>query len=307
MPLESPSPAAAIHREGSSREEEILARVQREGTGAWQEFLEGFAPVLFRVASLFADSYDERMDFFLYICDRLREDDMKRVRSFQRRAEAPCRFSTFLTVIAKNLAVDFLRAKEGRYRPFSRIASMGETERLLFEYHLRDGRSLEETRGLLQGRHGIRLSLEEASRRAAAVLTTLSANQRWKILARLASRRQTLPIDPVEDAALGGAQRPLPLRSGAGDPEHPLREEEARRVLREAMAALEPRQRLALTLRFRDSLSPEEVARTLSVAPAQAETLIREAVMRVRRHLTGSGVERGDLDLGSWTSIWSEA
>jgi RNA polymerase sigma factor (sigma-70 family) len=307
LPPESPASAAAPSREGTGREEAILARVRREGAGAWEEFLEGFAGVLFRVVALFADSYDERMDFFLYICDRLREDDMRRVRAFQRREEAPCRFSTYLTVVAKNMAVDFLRSKEGRYRPFSRVASMEETDRLLFEYHLRDGASMEETRSLLLGRHGIRLSLEEASRRAAAVAAALSANQRWKLLARLASRRRTLSIDPVEEAALRDDEQGLPLRGEGGDPERPLREKQAREILQEALASVGPRQRLALILRFRDSQSPEEVARTLAVSPSQAEALIREAVALVRRHLAHSGVDRGDLDQAGWSAFWSEA
>jgi RNA polymerase sigma factor (sigma-70 family) len=308
LPPESPASAAALRLEGTGREEEILARVRREGAGAWEEFLEGFAGVLFRVVALFADSYDDRMDFFLYICDRLREDDMKRVRAFQHRAEAPCRFSTYLTVVAKNMAVDFLRSREGRYRPFSRVASMDETDRLLFEYHLRDGASMEETRSLLQGRHGIRLSLEEASRRTAVIATALSANQRWKLLARLASRRRTLSIDPVAEAAVHDDERGLPLPGGpGGDPEQPLREKEAREVLQEALAAVEPRQRLALTLRFRDALSREEVARTLAVSPSQAESLIREAVAAVRRRLTHSGIDRADLEQAGWSAFWSEA
>jgi RNA polymerase sigma factor (sigma-70 family) len=303
--LESP-PAAPLPREGSVREEEILARVRSDGDSAWEAFLEAFAPVLFRVASLFADTYDDRMDIFLHICDRLRQDGMKRVRTFQQRAEAPCRFSTYLTVVAKNMAVDFLRAKEGRYRPFRRVASMDETDRLLFEYHVRDGQSLEESRSVLQGRHGIRLSLEEASRRAAGIVAALSVNQRWKLLARLASQRRALSIDPVEEAALRGPRHTVPLPSGRGDPERPLREEQARKIFQEALAAVEPRQRLALTLRFRDSLSREEVARTLAVAPSQAEALIREAVVRVRSSLTRSGVDRMDLDQPGWTPFWSE-
>ena len=307
MPPESP-PAATLRLEETGREEEILARVRREGAGAWEEFLEGFAGVLFRVVALFADSYDDRMDFFLYVCDRLREDDMRRVRAFQRRAEAPCRFSTYLTVVAKNMAVDFLRSREGRYRPFARVASLDETDRLLFEYHLRDGASMEETRSLLQGRHGIRLSLAEASRRTARIVTALSANQRWKLLARLASRRRTLSIDPVAEAAVHDDARGLPLPGGpGGDPEQPLREKEAREILQEALSAVEPRQRLALTLRFRDALSRDEVARTLAVSPSQAESLIREAVAALRRRLAHSGVDRADLEQAGWSIFWSEA
>ncbi len=307
MPPESPASAAALRLEGTEREEEILARVRREGAGAWEEFLEGFAGVLFGVVTLFADSYDDRMDFFLYICDRLREDDMRRVRAFQRRPEAPCRFSTYLTVVAKNMAVDFLRSREGRYRPFGRVASRDETDRLLFEYHLRDGASMEETRSLLQGRHGIRLTLEEASRRTAAMAEALSANQRWKLLARLASRRRTLSIDPVAETAVRDDEHGLPLSGRGGDPERPLREKQANAILQEALAAVGPRQRLALTLRFRDALSRDEVARTLAVSPSQAESMIRDAVAALRRRLASSGVERADLEQAGWSALWSEA
>ncbi|HEV8335884.1 MAG TPA: sigma-70 family RNA polymerase sigma factor [Candidatus Polarisedimenticolia bacterium] len=284
-------------------EREILSRVARREPGSWEEFLEAFAGVLFRVACLFADGYDDRMDLFLLICSRLKEDDLKRIRVFRERPGAPCRFSTYLAVVAKNIGVDFVRAREGRYRPFGKVAAMDETDRLLFEYILREGRQVEEARGLLKGRHGITLGSAEAEERSARITATLSPNQRWKLLARLASRQGSLSIDPVRESA-GDPDHPLPLRSRNGDPESALRGEEAWRILGEAMEEMEPRLRLALALKFRDGMSHAEIAEFFAVSPEEAEALVRDALGSLRDRLAGSGIAPLDLESAHAASFW---
>ena len=287
-----------------TEEQEFLSRVAEEGSGAWEAFLEAYAGLIFRVVALFADSYDERMDLFLFVCARLREGEMKRVRAFRYRPDAPCRLSTYLSVVVKNIAVDYLRSREGRFRPFRRLAELDETDRLLFEYHVRDGRSLEEARSLLRGRHGIRVSAAQAAERASRVSASLTASQRWRLLARLATKRRSLSIDPVADVAIGSAG-PLPLESDRGDPERRLHLREARQTFLEAMATIPPRQRLALTLRFRDGLAPAEIARILAVSPPEAERLTREGLDGIRERLKESGVARLDLESAGASSLWT--
>src|SRR5262245_16603411 len=157
-------------------EQEFLDRIADGGPESWNAFLESCADQIFRVVRLFGDGYDERMELFLVGCDRLEEERMRRLRAFTFRPEAPCRFSTYLSVIVKNMAVDFIRAREGRFRPFRVVETMEETDRLLFEYHLRDGRPLEESRDLIESRHGIRLSAAQASDRAGRLQSSLSAS-----------------------------------------------------------------------------------------------------------------------------------
>jgi RNA polymerase sigma factor (sigma-70 family) len=303
------SSAAAGRPAGMARimdelaEREILSRVARREPGSWEEFLEAFAGVLFRVVRLFADGYDDRMDLFLQICSRLKEDDMKRIRVFRERPGAPCLFSTYLAVVAKNIGVDFVRAREGRYRPFGKVAEMDQTDRLLFEYVLREGRQVEEARGLLKGRHGITLGSAEAEERSARIAAALSPNQRWKLLARLASRQSSLSIDPVREAA-GDPGHPLPLRSRNGDPESALRGAEARGILRAAMEEIEPRQRLALALKFRDGMSHAEIAAFFAVSPEEAEAIVRDALGRIRARLEGSGIAPLDLESAHAASFW---
>jgi RNA polymerase sigma factor (sigma-70 family) len=303
--LEFAPPTIGLRESEPPSEEEILSRVRRDGAAAWPDFLQRFCATIFRVVVLFAESHDERMDLFLHICWQLRDRRMRRVLAFRERPDAPCRFSTYLAVVCRNLALDHLRAKAGRYRPFKCVAALEETERLLFEYHVREGRSLEETRSLLRGRHGIRLGSREIAARSASVTAALSASQRWKLLSRLASRRPSLSIDPVADAALGSG-RAFALRSEAGDPERSLREGEAVRVLEEALQGIGSRRRLALTLRYRDSLSFEEVARTLGTDFPEAEQIIQEGLQRLRARLEASGIQLLDLESAGWSFLWSE-
>jgi len=305
VPPDSSPPPASAGENPNLWEQEILTRIKRGEHGAWELFLESFGGVLFGVVALFAESYDDRMDLFLHLCTRLREGEMRRIRRFRYRMDAPCRFSSYLAVVAKNLCVDYLRSRQGRFRPFRRVAAMDETDRLLFNYHIREGRNVEEARGLLLGRHGIRLGIQEASDRAGKIYAALSANQRWKLLARLASKRRALPIDPVAGVALG-TRRAFPLESEREDPERSLRREEAEQVFQNALDSVDTRRRLALVLRFRDSMSAEEIAQTLAVSEAEAERIIGEGLEVLRLRLRACGVQRSDLESPGWAALWAE-
>ncbi|MBI3450249.1 MAG: sigma-70 family RNA polymerase sigma factor [Acidobacteria bacterium] len=286
-----------------SDEKELLASISAGGVSAWERFLAASADAIFRVIRLFADGYDDRMDLFLFVCARLKENDMRRVRAYRYRPEAPCRFSTYLSVVVKNIALDFIRARDGRFRPFRTVEGMDETDRLLFEYHLRDGRPLAEVKETLSGRHGIRLTPGEIETRAERVQSSLSASQRWRLLSRLFERRRPVSVEAVGEAAFEG-DRASPRRGFDGDPEGPMRSREADLAFHEAMESMPPRQRLAVVLRYRDGLGPHDVAEVLSVSKGEAEKLAREGVERLRLGLKRHGVARPDLESSGMSSFW---
>jgi RNA polymerase sigma factor (sigma-70 family) len=275
----------------------LLDALAAGGPAAWQAFLDTCSETLFRVVSLFARTYDDRMDLFLFVCTKLHDDDMRRLRSFRFRAESPCRFSTWLAVVVKNLAVDYLRARDGRFRAFRTVDAMDETDRLVFEYYLRDGRTLEEVRHLLESRHGLGVGDLELSERAARVEAALSANQRWRLIARLTERRDHLPLDPISGSAGPRPAEAIPLVDTREDPERALRSREAGRALRSAMESIPPRERLALTLRYRDGMSARQTATVLDVTPSEADKLARDGVRKVRESLGRAGMAPPDFEV----------
>jgi RNA polymerase sigma factor (sigma-70 family) len=265
----------------------IIDAIAAGGPSAWQAFLENCASTVFRVVSLFADTYDERMDLFLFVCGKLHENDLRRLRSFRFRPESPCRFATWLSVVVKNLAVDCLRSQQGRFRPFRKIDAMEEIDRLVFDYHLRDGRPLVEVRQILGARHGIGVGDAELEGRAARIESALSASQRWRLVARLAERRDHLALDPVSGWAGPATQSATPLTDTGENPEQALRQRETDAEIRRALLLLPPRERLAVALRYRDGMSARQVATVLKVTPPEAERLARAGARRLRECLGG--------------------
>jgi len=292
---------------GEGEEERVDARflrlVARNPEAAWETFLTLYTPVLHGVIRLFADSYDQRMDLFVFVSEKLREDRMRRVGSYRFRPETPCTFRSYLAVVVRNLALDFVRASHGRYRPFKNIAGLSGTDRWIFEYHLKERRPLAEVKHLLEARHGVRLDPAELARRSARIEDALSPSQRWRLLSRVWAGRSPLPVDPVDGAttATGGG---LALRSTSKNPAAVLDSKLARAALRDAVAAVEPRKRLALALRYKDGLKIREVARVMRATEKQVEHWVREGTAAIRESLVSSGFTRDDLDPDLLAGLW---
>jgi RNA polymerase sigma factor (sigma-70 family) len=283
---------------------QLLERLAQGGPAAWDLFLEGCSGVVFGVVRLFADTYDDRMDLFLFICARLQEGDMRRLRAFRFRADAPCRFSTWLTVVARNLALDFVREREGRFRPFQNVVAMDAVDRLVFEYHLRDGLPLDEVRDRLRQQHDVHLEEHQLVALAARVAERISPSQRWRLLSRLMEKRRPLPVDPVAGSAMRGEER-IPIPDDWGDPERPLRTREAERALQQAMELLPPRERLVVMLRFRDGMTARETADVTRITVEEAERLSRLGINRLRESLSRTGLAPTDFETSSLAGLWT--
>ncbi len=79
-------------------------------TAAWQKFILQYSNFIYRAIVRYTDDYDEKMAVYLHVLEKLREDRFERLRRFAFQAK----LSTWLTVVARRLALDFLRARYGR-------------------------------------------------------------------------------------------------------------------------------------------------------------------------------------------------
>jgi RNA polymerase sigma factor (sigma-70 family) len=81
---------------------------------AWETFLRSYSPLLLHAARYGAENYDDGMDAYAYVLDRLRADDFRKLRTF--RPDSRARFSTWLVLVARRICVDRRRERYGRLR-----------------------------------------------------------------------------------------------------------------------------------------------------------------------------------------------
>lgn len=88
----------------------LLQAVLTGDTRAWQKFILQYSNFIYRAIVQYTDDYDEKMAVYLHVLEKLRENRFARLRGFAFKA----RLSTWLTVVARRLALDFLRSRYGR-------------------------------------------------------------------------------------------------------------------------------------------------------------------------------------------------
>ena len=109
--LSGPRPMSAAPQE---LRDLLLAKEPVARDAAWARFVDRFSPLLLHTARRRAPEHDRAMDAYAHVLDRLREDDFRRLRQY---AEDPrAQFTTWLTLVAQRLCVDYLRQSYGRFR-----------------------------------------------------------------------------------------------------------------------------------------------------------------------------------------------
>jgi len=88
----------------------LLKAVVSGDIAAWQKFILRYSNFIYRAIIKYTDDYDEKMAVYLHILEKLHENDCERLRRFAFRAK----LSTWLTVVSRRLALDFLRGRYGR-------------------------------------------------------------------------------------------------------------------------------------------------------------------------------------------------
>jgi len=88
----------------------LLRAILAEDTAAWQKFILQYSNFIYGAIVKYTADHDEKMAVFLHVLEKLREDRFRRLRQFAYKA----RLSTWLTVVSRRLALDFLRGKYGR-------------------------------------------------------------------------------------------------------------------------------------------------------------------------------------------------
>jgi RNA polymerase sigma factor (sigma-70 family) len=148
---------------------DLLKTVIAGDVAAWQKFVLKYSDAIYRATGKYCDDYDEKMAVYLHILEKLRENNFSKLNRFEGKAK----LSTWLTVVSRRLAIDFLRAKYGRDFSLKKIRVVSYDAVPSFLKHLADTATPEQAMAGAEQQHA-REKLDRAVQRA---LQNLSAQE----------------------------------------------------------------------------------------------------------------------------------
>ncbi len=246
---------------------------------AWDLFLDRYRRLIFAAIRHYAQDYDDVMDIFARACEALREDGLRRLRSYTEQTDHTARFSTWLVTVVRHLAVDWFRHRDGRRRLSAVAEGLPPLRRSIFEHVFLNQRSHVEAYELMRAGEAPTLSFREFLVELRATYRAVSEGRRGQVLRELSPIPDVPEATPVEPAVPSAIE---PAEQG--------------QVMERALSVLAPEDRLIVELYVLEELPAETVAKVLGLANAKAVyNRAYRALAVVREQLERAGVRREDL------------
>ena len=291
MSLDVQVPAAEPSSPGRHADDVALSRRVLEGdVRAWEQFIQRYAGLMYTVIGRQLRTTDVD-DIRSVLVDVLVVVRTSKLRGYEGRAA----LSTWLAVVARSEALDFLRRRYGRPRYQRRISRLGSTDRFILRMYHFEGRTPHEVVAAL-GQRGEAFSVDEVIEKIRMLEHHLGSgwmdDAAYELHARnvrLVSARMLAYLDFVRDEH--------ERRVEAESPEYRLMEKEAREMacrLAEHIGRLEPAERQLIELRFDRGRTADQIARDLGLAgPRAVYTMMERVLRKIRRWLAGGEGDRG--------------
>jgi RNA polymerase sigma factor (sigma-70 family) len=270
----------------------VAAFFARDAAEVWPEFLAEHAPLILQVVHLFERDADEAEDCFLFVCERLRRDDLRRIRRF--RADGAASFATWLRAVVRRLCLDWRRHRDGRFRLPRSVERLPPLEREAFRSvhlrHLTETETFHRLRPLWPA-----LTRAQLADALVRVEQALSSRQSWLLLVHRPRLESISEPPPSSDSGDWNRQ----LASPGPDPESAAESHEAATALLQALGGLPPRLRLLVRLRYEQDLPLETIARLAGLAgPEQVERQLGAALAGLRSELAARGFAERSVQEG---------
>ena len=241
---------------------------------AWDLFLGRYRRLIFAAIRHYAQDYDDVMDVFARVCEALRADDYRRLRSYVDRQDHQARFSTWLVTVVRNLTVDWLRQQLGRRQLPVVAQSLSPRQRGIFEHVFLHKRSHIEAYELLHADDPA-LSFREFHHELRATYRAVTHGRRGQVLRELGP-----PL--LEDVETDDAS--------------PLTQADARVLVDRVLGTLTDEDRAAVVLFVIDGLPADQVATIVGLPNAKAVyNRVYRALASMREDLDHAGIRREDL------------
>jgi RNA polymerase sigma factor (sigma-70 family) len=251
----------------------------RDADEAWDRFLADHASLVLQVVHLFTRDDDQVHDCFVFVCEKLRKDDLRKIRKFKPGGAAS--FPTWLRAVTRNLCLDWLRTVHGRPRPYRSIKRLPQLEREIFRavhmQKLTESEAFSSVKVLYPSLDwsGFRDCLVRIER-------ALSSHQSWLLTSSSPSllSLSSSARDPL------GRESDTEIPDSEHDPEEDAARHEYLDALQRALDGLTKKERLVLRLRFEQELTLPQIARLTRLDGARAvQAVIAEALDALRNEI----------------------
>lgn len=244
-------------------------------------FLHAFAQIILQVIAVCESDAENRAECFVYVCEQLARHRFRRLRRFQR--EGPASFTTWLRAVVRNLCVDWHRREFGRHTTFVATHPTSPLDRevsaRLFRPDMSDNEIVDDLCAPPSD-----VSRGEVESSFDRVSSQMTPGQAWV-------RRARSILTESMEGENGMARQ---VADPAPTPETMAEVCESKRALRRGLCSLPFEQRLAISFRFEQDLTLQEIATLLQLKNAQAaDRVLRNALARLREAVDPSPPFRG--------------
>lgn len=260
----------------------LVRDIIRGSTEAWQALAVRYAGLIFSVLRRYIFDEDDRRTVYVDILERLHRGKLA---TYQGRAL----LSTWLAVVARRAAQDFLRKNYGRRELPSGIQKLSPLDRNIFRFYYIDGMDFHAVRHWAN-EQGALLSAEEL----ADILRRIDRALDDRTMRRIAYDLGATSVGAISGRMLeymNEYRARAESTSAQWNPESALIEKEARKTIAavsEALRKLPEEDRRVLELRMDRGWTAHRIAEELALSnEQQAFTAIRRGIRRLRRLLEG--------------------
>jgi len=263
------------HSTSESSTRELLARLRSpDRDEAFAQFLKMYSPAIMQVAKQYAYDGNRLNECYLFISEKLSDNDFGRLVSY--RPESYASFRGWFNVVLANLCIDWRRHRRGRPRLFKSILKLSHFDQHVFKHRFQQRLSRDACMEILRGYFPDLNELQFAG--AVSRINKSLTPAQMQILN--SQKVMTVSLDRYQNAS-NANEPPDP----GPDPESLAVLSQDKERLQQALALLSPHQRLLIKLRYQQDLSLKEVARLTRLGdPFRARRHIQAALEQLGKH-----------------------
>lgn len=262
---------------------DLIELFNHDGATAWRIFCQRYSDFIYTLLRRAGFDYDQSMDRFVYIFEKLRDGDFRRLRSI-RYAGTHGDITPWIRLVVKNLCVNWAWSEDGRRRIYSFVADLSTRDQRIFQLYFWGGNSPWEIFEILRLEHDKSVEAGDVFDGLERIFEHLTEKKCWRLLSNLSRMRRTLSLDFHDDE---GNLFVDVVDPSAVDALADLEKKERNSELRSAIEALSPRERLMIAFRYEEGLTFREISAFLSIDEREATNLHKSVIYKLRKKIAG--------------------